>query len=153
MDSAPPKKQGIAWWKILLGILGVIAILAMLAIGGLVYWLNANKDRLIAMGKEAEETSTAFAATHDQNACVDEGLKKSDACDGIMCEASAKTFVSLCIPKAQATPGFCDDVPAPGEIMKTVHWIQEQCPKHGRRADDQKCSRLMQAVPEGCHRR
>jgi hypothetical protein len=149
-DAAPPKKKGTSWWKILLAVLGVGALLFAIGIGALIWWFSANKDRLVAIGKESSEQATAFAATHDQNECVDEGLRKTEACDGIMCEAGAKIFVEHCLPRATPSPHFCDGVPSAGEIMPTVRWIQSECEKRAHVQDPQKCSRLLQAVPPAC---
>ena len=149
---APKKKSQV--WVILLVIFGVVVLFGVLAIGGAVWWFSANKDKFVAMAKEAEQQSTAFAAAgHDQNECVDEGLKRTDACDGLMCQAEAKVFTERCIVKAAPTAGFCDGAPPPTEIMNTVRYTQAQCEKHGHRADDQKCTQLMQAVEQACHPR
>jgi hypothetical protein len=149
-DRPPPKKT--RWWLVLLVLFGMVVGGIVLVVGGFAWWIHANKDRLAGMAREADTASTEFAASHDQDACVGEGLKKSEACDGIMCEASAKLFVERCIPKASPSPGFCDGVPSSGEIMKTVSWIQDECKKRGKPSDDQKCQRLMQAVPPACHK-
>jgi hypothetical protein len=149
-DPNAPKKTRV--WLVLLIVFGVLVALVMIAVAGVVWWFSANKDKFIALGKEADEAAVAFAATHDQDACVEEGFKKVDACDGVMCQAGAKIFVERCIARAEKKPGFCDGVPPPNEIMQTVRWVQEQCPKRGRRADDQRCQQIMQAVPPACHR-
>ena len=151
MSSAPPPKKT-RWWLVLLVVLGVAVLGIGLVVGGIVWWVHANKDRLVAMGREAETSAAEFAASHDQDACVGEGLKKTDACDGIMCEAQTKIFLEKCIQRATPTPGFCEDVPPSSEIMKTVSWVQEQCRRRGRPADDQRCTRLMQGIPPACHR-
>ncbi len=152
MDQ-PPQKKATPWWVVVLVIFGLLALLGVLAVGGAVWWFSANKDKFVAIAKEADESSTAFASGHDQNDCVTEGLRKNDACDGIMCGAGAKVFTQRCIAKATPVAGFCDGVPPQGEIMATVRWVQDQCTKRGRRADDQKCTQLLQAVPEACHLR
>ncbi|HEY8073746.1 MAG TPA: hypothetical protein VIF62_06550 [Labilithrix sp.] len=150
MDEQLPKKAK-PWWVWVLVIFGILALLGMLGIGGIVWWFSANKDKFVAMAKQAEQESTEFAGSHEQSACIDEGLRRSDACDGIMCQAEAKVFTQRCILKATPTAGFCDGAPAPGEIMATVRYTQAQCEKHGRRADDQKCTQLMQAIGAACN--
>ncbi len=153
MSPQPPPQKKSRVWLVVLILLGVVVLIGVLVVGGAVWWFSANKERLVAMGREAEADATEFAPGHDQDACVGEALRKTDACDGIMCEAKTKIFLERCIRKATSTPGFCDGVPQQGEIMKTVTWVQEQCTKRGRAADDQKCSRVMQGVPLACQQR
>jgi hypothetical protein len=146
-----PKKKT-RWWVWLLLVFGVLTILGIAVIGGIVWWFSANKDRLIAEGKSANEEAATFAASHDQSACVDEGLRKVMPCDGIMCEATTKVFTEHCITQATPTPGFCDGVPAMGEIMNTSRWVVAECQRRGK-PNNQRCQRLVQAVPEACHRK
>jgi hypothetical protein len=130
---------------------GSMLALGVMIVGAGAYWFSRNKDRLVAMGKQAGEEATAFAAGHTQHDCVGEGLTKIAACDDLWCEAGARTFVKACIQKASSTPGFCDGVPARGELLSTARWIQDQCGHRAGQPNDQKCSRLMQSVAEACH--
>jgi hypothetical protein len=149
--AAPPKKKT-SPWLIVLACFGIVALLVIAAIAGFALWLNANKGRLAEMAKESEQAAQAYGAEHDQEECLGEGLRKIDVCDGIMCRANAKVFTERCIIHARPTSGFCDGVPATGEIMKTVAYCQNQCTKRGRKPDDQNCSQIMQAVAPACAR-
>jgi hypothetical protein len=141
--GAPPKPSR-PWWQFaLLGCGGLLLL-------GVVYWFNQNKDKLVSMGKEANESAAAFAAGHTQSDCVDEALRKVDACDGILCESGQGLFVTGCLRQATPVQGFCDGVPAPGQIMDTATWVREQCVRRNR-PNDQRCARLMQHVPKSCH--
>lgn len=150
MTQTVPKK-GLPWWAILLLVCGILALLGGLAIGGAVWWFAANKDRIIADGKQSVTGAQQFAMQHDQNACVGEALRKVEACSGIMCEAQTKVFAGTCISMARPTPGFCTNVPASNEILKTSTWVVAECGRRGK-PNDQRCTRLVQAVPEACHK-
>jgi hypothetical protein len=147
--SAPPRKKT-SPWLIVVACLGVVAFGVLAVIVGIVWWVSANKDRLASMAKESEQAAQEYAKDHDQDECIGEGLRKIDLCDGIMCRANAKIFTERCILHARPTTGFCDGVPLAGEIMKTVAYCREQCTRRGRRADDQNCSQIMQAVAPAC---
>jgi len=149
MTTAPPKRK-MPWWVGLLIAFGVMALLGVAVLGGIVWWFASNKDRLLLEGKEAMAEGQAFAASHDQSACVDEALRKGAACSGIMCEVEAKFFTTACIQRAQPTPGFCDGVPPKNEIMKTASWCAHECERRGKRGNE-RCGRIVQAVPEACH--
>lgn len=150
-SSPPPKKRGLPWWGILLIVFGILVLLVGLGVGGIVWWVASNKDRIVAEGKQSIAEGESFGASHDQNACVDETIRKGSACDGVMCEAQTKIFAKTCLTRAQKTPGFCDGVPPQGEIMKTSFWLIEECRRRGK-PDNQRCSRLLQVVPEACQR-
>jgi hypothetical protein len=146
----PPKKQP-RWWVWVLVMFGVLLFLGAIFVGAIVWWVSANKDRLLAEGKQTMAEAEAYAADHDQRACVDEGLRRLDVCDGLVCESKAKVFVSTCIKKAQATAGFCEGVPAKSQIIDTSLWVIDECVRQGRQSDDSSCHRFMQALPEACH--
>jgi hypothetical protein len=145
----PPKKT--RWWLILLILGGVTVLSCGLLIGGAMWWFDANKGRLLEEGKQVMQEAEAYAASHDQNECVEEGLRRTDACVGFTCAVGVKIFTSTCIKKAQESAGFCENVPPKTEIIKTSLWVVEECQRRGRMADDQACHRIMQAIPEACH--
>ena len=149
MQDAPKKKK-LPWWAILLIVFGVLSLIGVAVIGGIVWWISANKDRIVAEGREAMNEADAFAQTHDQNGCVDEGLRKAAMCGGLMCETNARVFASRCIREAESTPGFCDGVPEPTAVMQMSRWATAECKRRGK-SGNQKCARLVQAVPDGCH--
>ncbi|MBX3202497.1 MAG: hypothetical protein KF850_13060 [Labilithrix sp.] len=150
MSIPPPKKKAMPWWAILLIAFGALAFLGLLAIGGVVWWVSANKDRLIAVGREGSREAEAFARDHDQSECVDEGIRKVASCDGVLCEAQMKIFTTTCIRDARRTPGFCDDVPRMHDIVNTSRWVLDECSRRGK-PNNSRCTRLVQAVPEACH--
>ncbi len=149
MQDAPQKKK-LPWWAILLIVFGVLSLIGVAVIGGIVWWISANKDRILAEGTEAMAEAHDFAQTHDQNGCVDEGLRKASRCDGLMCETNARVFTSQCIREAERTPGFCDDVPEPTAVMKMSRWATAECKRRGK-SGNQRCARVVQAVPDACH--
>ncbi len=152
MMHAPPKKK-MPWWAVLLIIFGVFALIGLVVIGGIVWWVASNKDRIVADSKETVSQAQEYAATHDQNACVEEGLRKIEKCGGLMCEVNAQNFTLMCIQHAETTPGFCEGVPAPSEIMKTSSWVTDECRRRGKKGTDQRCTRMLQAVPQVCQHR
>ena len=149
MTIAPPKKK-MPWWKGLLIAFGVLALIGIAIVGGITWWVMANKDRLVSESRDTMAEAKAFAESHDQDACVGEGLRKVAACDGFMCEAQTKIFTTFCLQQAEPTPGFCDGVPPTSEIMNTSRWVVAECERRGKKGN-QRCSRLVQAVPEVCH--
>lgn len=92
-----------------------------------------------------------YARTHDQAACRDESLRRSDLCGltDLTCLTQASVFIERCLDSCAPTPGFCDGVPSPVEIMASAQWATAQCRELGR-AQDSHCSTLLQAVQRAC---
>lgn len=149
--QAPAPKKGLPWWGILLICFGLCLLLGVAAIVGVGIWFSKNKDRIAQGAEQTLKDAETFAATHDQNACVDEGLVRSSKCDGIWCTAQQQLYVASCLDKAEKSPTLCDDAPKPGEIMATANWAVNACKKRGR--TDQACTQVMQAIPQYCQRR
>ena len=149
-STPPPKKKKLPWWAGLLIIFGVLVLIGLAAVGGFVWWIAANKDRLLAEGKESIEEAQRYAASHEQKECVDEGLARANRCGGLMCETNASVFTTACIREAEISPGFCDEVPERTEIIAMSRWAIAECKRRGK-GNVQRCQRLMQGVAEACH--
>jgi hypothetical protein len=149
MNPVHHPKKGLPWWLVVLLVFGGLFLVGALAVGGFVWWLQSNKDRLAESGKKAMDLGRSFGATHDQRQCVDEGVRQLSTRSGFIGEAEARLFLKECVKHAQKTAGFCSGVPHRGDIMKTAVWAIGECERHGR-AQDQSCGRLMQAIPEAC---
>jgi len=145
-------------WVIVLVCFGIVGILFFVAIGAVVWWISTNKGAIVEKGKASDSEARAFGKEHDRDACVDEGLRRVDLCNGakgaFVCMTAANIFAERCIvyaqPPAGAASSICDEAPPKNEIMKTVEFAQKQCTKHARQPGDQGCSQLMQAVARGC---
>jgi hypothetical protein len=150
-----PKQPGqkTRWWVVALAIGGVLMLCVALVVGGFVWWLSENRGRLREAGKQAQAEAEVYAANHDQNECMEEGLRKLSECGGIalVCEGVTKAFTVACLQNARKVEGFCEGVPPKSEIIQTSLWVISSCERWGRQPDDQKCHRFMQGVPEACH--
>ncbi|MGH7296241.1 MAG: hypothetical protein ACRELB_14970 [Polyangiaceae bacterium] len=138
------------WLKVALILLGLGVLGVGLLVGGLVWWVRANKDRIAREGGAAQRAGKAFGATHAQSECVDDALVQLASCGKVdfMCEAFAKVRLTSCMPVARVD-GTCKAVPAPSEIMSVVHWSNLECRRRGQ-PGSQACGRLMSGVAEAC---
>ena len=146
--QGPPKSKT-PWWVVLLLLGGGMIVLGILAIGGIVWWVSENKDRILAEGKEAMDEAQSFGATHEQTACVPEAMKKVASCKAVMCRVKLKVFLQTCLASATPSPALCAGVPKSSEIVATSRWVISACQKYGK-GTDQGCTTMMQAVPEAC---
>jgi hypothetical protein len=136
------------WWLVLLLLFGGVFVLAGLVIGGAAWWLRENRERLVEQGKEATAEGRTYAATHDQDGCVDEGLRQLKARSGFLGEAEAKIFLKSCLAHASKSPRFCSGVPRHGAVLDEALWLTGECERRHR--PEQSCTRVLQAIPEVC---
>ena len=123
------------WLKALLALAILIVLLVVgVVVGGVVWW-SRNKDKLIGRGKEVMTEGREFGRTTDNQGCVDENISRYKKDPGFGSAISASLFTKACLEASRPTPGFCNDVPKPSEIMKRGEWSAAQC----RRVSLQRC--------------
>jgi hypothetical protein len=140
--------------KILLIIANVFALLGLSVCGAGYWWFQANKEELRGEVDRIKAEAEAFARTADEKGCVDETLRRMQACDpeeivGAICRGQHQAFFDRCVMLARPTPGFCDDVPASSEIVETLTWSMERCEEIGR-PDGKGCAQLFAKIGNHC---
>ena len=136
--------------KILLIVLASIVALAGLVIVGAGTILYLNKDKLVEGAKDLMAEGAQFGEETDERGCLDEAMSRAEGA-GNLGAIRPSLFLGACLRAAAPAEGFCEGVPAPGDIMKTVSWAAERCAAAGR-PNDQACTHLMQAVQRHCDR-
>lgn len=139
--------------KILLVVLG-LCVLGLVGIGVAGYvWFDRNKEELKASVEAVQAEAKAYAARADQEGCMAEGRRRADECGALDlgCGIRASTFLRFCLDDAAPSEGFCEGVPAKGEIMDGSRWILAQCSDRG--GDSDRCRRLQQVRQDFCQDR
>lgn len=138
--------------KVLLIVLGLCftAIIAVIAAG--VFWVTENADQLKKGAEEIGAEAEAFAANADQTGCMDETLVRLKACGAVspVCDVKELIFLRVCLDRAAPTPGFCEGVPKPSDIMASTQWALEQC-TFADAVSTNRCNRMQQARQRHCH--
>jgi hypothetical protein len=128
----PKRKRTV---KVLLIIGAAIIGVIILGVAGLAgagyYWWRHNGESLKASVRAAmAEGETAGRRTNEQG-CFDQASVRIASRPGItqmiQNQIQNQTFVTTCLSVAQPTPGLCDGVPGPLEIMKSVKWKMARC--------------------------
>ncbi len=138
-------------------LVAVLIFLTVMVLGCVIFgivsasWVQEWFGGLAEQGEQATAEARNFAATHDQDACVVEGLRRAEPCaEGeLMCEVTAGVFLQSCLDLATPVSGFCDAVPPQTEIMRSAQWAIETCNARGH-AGSQRCGRLAQAIQRHC---
>ena len=136
--------------KVILIVLGVLVALGVAVVGGLVWWFWSNQEEFVRMADEARAEGHQFGSTTTGPGCVDEGLRRIEACGNLVCEVRISAFLRFCLQSAKVDPGFCAEVPIKSSIMETAMWRVNLC--HAKGATNvERCGRMLDAVQKYCH--
>jgi hypothetical protein len=139
------------WLKIVL-LVFLLFIAAMVGFGYLVFrWARQQGPQLQQQTRQTMEEAEAFGRGKDGEACIAESLARVKRCDGFICEARMKIFLSTCLGVATVPSGFCDGVPKQTEILNSTRWTMRECARRGY-ANSQRCGRLLATQQEYCSR-
>jgi hypothetical protein len=104
-------------------------------VGGAVWWWNTNGQDFIETAKTSMKEGANFGETAtDQAECIDRGIEMSAECGqmGIACGTRAQMFAQGCLYTAPETPGICDGVPGPTDVIDAVGWSTGECKDRGQ---------------------
>ncbi len=127
----------------------VLVIAGVILIGGAVYFISTHGGEYLEKGKQSIEDGKRFGETTDNHGCVAETLTRYKQSPGMTGGISVQLFLTGCLQSSAATPGFCDDVPAPSEFMKSASWRVHQCSLEGM-ANDSYCQQIFGQVQNFC---
>ena len=127
----------------------VIVVLGVIAIACGVWWVNANKDRLLAQGKTAETEGSTFGKDVAEPRCVDEALSRYMKDSGLTGTIRSSIWLDGCLKTSAFTDGFCDGVPADDEIAKSALWRNAECSKRGFTGSQ--CGNMLAPVQKYCY--
>lgn len=129
-------------------------LMALVVVGG-VYWWSKNKDQVLvqldqisAQLAEDRREWAAFGRSTDNEGCLAVSLRRHDLCGTLVCQLENNLFLLECLTESTPTPGFCDDVPAKAEFMRTVTWRVSSCSDAGR--EDSYCHELFGTLQRFC---
>ena len=119
-------------------ILTISICLILLIIGvvgaGVYWWSHHGRQAVEAAGSGMKEGQEAGKNTDNQG-CVDQSLARYKKSPGFGGAISTNLFLLGCLEESKPTPGFCDDVPRPNEIMRSASWQIQKCKDAGVPAD------------------
>jgi hypothetical protein len=128
--------------KILLIILGVFV--ALCVGGGVAMWKYVGQYAYNGI-----QAGGTFGLTTDNAGCVTNALQQDSTGQGFRDIMTDMTFLVGCLQKSKATPGFCDNVPAPADTGAVHGWIEVKCPV----VEDARCRRTYSGVQSYCYSR
>jgi len=140
------------WVKVVILIVAILIVLAGIGSVLAVRWVKQKAVALQAQGEILVKEAHAFGQGKPATACVDETFVRLGQCDGFICEAKTKVFLTACLSTADVPPDFCASVPRRSEILRTASWAADECARRNR-PGDQRCTRVIAGIQDYCDRR
>jgi hypothetical protein len=136
---------------IVLSIIGGLFLLGIIIVGGVVFWIYQNKDRIVHSAEQVVKEGKEFGEKTSNEGCVQEALSRNKRDNSFTGKISTQGFLTVCLQASQPSTGFCEGVPAQKEILKSANWMLKKCADAGLRSD-QGCQQLFGVVQTYCHR-
>src|SRR5262245_53943998 len=118
------------WLKVPLIVIGSIILFVMVVgLGGYTWW-KYNGQTLMQDAQAADGEGRRFGAGKDSTACMEEGVGRTKGA-GFPRAVPPSRFRDSCRKTARLEAGFCDGVPGPTELLKSVSWQAQLNQKYG----------------------
>jgi hypothetical protein len=139
------------WVKVVIVVVAILFVLAGVAAALAVRWIKRKAVQLQAQGEILVKDAHAFGQGRPAAACVDDTFVRLGQCDGFICEAKTKVFLTACLGAADVPPDFCATVPRRSEILRSATWAAGECAGRNR-PGDQRCTRVIAGIQDYCER-
>lgn len=136
---------------IVLSIIGGLFLLGIIIVGGVVFWVYQNKDRLVHSAEQLVKEGKEFGEKTNNDGCLREALSRHRRDQSFTGKISTQGFLTVCLQVSQPSSGFCDGVPAQKEILKSANWMLKKCADSGLQSD-QGCQQIFGVVQTYCHK-
>ena len=93
-------------------------------------WSRYGRE-LAEAGNKSVEQGIEFGRQTDEAGCLEEAIDRYKANRGLSGSLTIGMFEQGCFRVSQPTPGFCDGVPSPVDILRAGRWQLEQSRKAG----------------------
>jgi hypothetical protein len=123
-------------------------VLGVGVVGAGIYWWAKHGRRVVEAGAKTLEEAEAAGKQTDDQGCLDQALERYRKDQGFGGAISSGIFLQTCLKESRPTPGFCDDVPRPNELIKTTSWQIKKCKEAG--LEDQYCRQIFAQVQQYC---
>jgi hypothetical protein len=127
--EAPGSGRGCLRWA-LVGC-GVLVLLGVLAGVGIFVWMKRNEPALEAATRAAVMDGARTGLETDEAGCLDAARARGRDVAGMAAGFTLGAFVRGCLEHARETAGFCEDVPPPTALRRSMEWKRERCGDDG----------------------
>jgi len=134
-------------------LIAVVVVVLVIAIGlGVgIYWIASRGPAFVEKSKQSVAEGERFGRETDNQGCVNETLARHKQNPDFSGALANQLFLTTCLQRSKATPGFCDLVPHRTEFIKSAEWQVEQCAKND--LHDSYCRQIFAQVEAFCDMR
>jgi hypothetical protein len=111
-------------------VIGVIVLGGAAVALGTFFWWQQHGQPMLAESKAAIGDGAKFGDGKDARACVDEAVARVKSA-GYTGAVTARLFLTSCLKVAKPVAGFCDDVPAKTDQVRTASWQLKMNRRYG----------------------
>lgn len=123
---------------------GGLILLVVLAFAAFTFWISRNQPALEEAEQAAAQEGARFGLQSEESECVEAATARTSEGGVLTAALASEAFVSACLRYARETSGFCENVPSPTAIRRTIEWQRERC------AGDPACAQAVTAVQKYC---
>ena len=123
-------------------------VLVILAVATAAYWWSHHSRELFQKAETRFSEGTEYGKKTDNQGCLSEALSRYRQDRGLTGSLSANLFLRGCLESSRPTPGFCDNVPRPFDILKSAQYQAKECKEAG--LSDSYCSQIFSQVQQYC---
>ena len=106
---------------------GALVVLVILAMVGSFFWLNGNKEEFSAGVEKGKAEGQRFGAGTDEAGCETEAKRRAGEARTFGGQMEIGSFFRACLESSRGSAGYCDNVPPPTAIRRTVTWQKARC--------------------------
>ena len=140
----PPSRSGKGCLKAAAIGCGAVAVLFVLAIAASTFLLSRKDGSLQEGMKSGVAEGQRFGAGTDEAGCEAEAKRRAAATRSITGQMATGAFFRGCLQASRETPGFCENVPPPTAIRRTVEWQRTRC------GGDLGCAQVVPVIQTYC---
>jgi hypothetical protein len=121
-----------------------LVALVILGIAASVFWFSRNKDELSAGTEKGAIEGQRFGPGTDEAGCEAEAKRRAGEDATLAAQMGVGAFFRACLGTSRETPGFCENVPPPTAIRRSVEWRTARC------SGDVTCAAMAPVIQQYC---
>lgn len=103
-----------------------VLFLGIIGAGAGIYWWTRHGRQAVANTVKTVEEAQEAGKKTDNQGCVDQALARYKQEEGLGGAISSSIFMQGCLQESRPTPGFCDDVPNPNDLVRATAWAAQE---------------------------
>jgi len=121
--------------KIIITLAVSFVLMAGATVGVIVLLFSRYSGDVAEASRRNVEQGEAFGRDTDEAGCLAEAITRYKANSGLTGSLAIGMFEQACFRVSRPSPGFCDGVPSPLDVLRAGRWQRDQSQRAGIGAD------------------